>query len=183
MLGGAALDAAIKTLVSRPLHDTFFRAVSLRFAGDPFGRKRPITGQRFNVEQGARVLYIGDSQLTCLYEVQAFGFPAKSVAILPVQVHLNAVVDLREPSICRALGLSLNELTFNFRSLPAGSPPAPTQLLGERCAASGRVDGLMFGSLACKTGVNIAVLEAGLASLGSYLEIDDPANGIKERLP
>jgi len=183
VLGGAALDAALERVVSRPLHTTYFRAVPLRYAGDPFGRSRPIIEQRFNVAKGARVLYLGDSQLTCLYEVQAFGFPAKSVAIIPVQVHLDAVIDLRDTATCKALGLTQTELAFNFRSLPPGSPPAATQLLGERCAASGRIDALVFSSMAYKTGTNLAVFEAGLQTLGSYLEIDDPANGISSRLP
>jgi hypothetical protein len=183
VLGGAALDAALERVVSRPLHATYFRAVPLKHVGDPFGRNRPIADQRFNVARGARVLYLGDSQLTCLYEVQAFGFPARTVAILPVRLQLNAVVDLRDPATCRALGLTQTELTFNFRALPPGAPPAPTQLLGERCAASGRIDGLAFTSLAYKTGADVAVFEAGLPALGSFLEVDDPATGARLRLP
>jgi len=88
MINGPALQALIPRLVSRPFRHTYFRAMRLRHHGDPLGKMRPIGRQRFNVGGGARVLYLGDDQVTCLHEVQAFGFPATSVAIVPVHLQL-----------------------------------------------------------------------------------------------
>jgi hypothetical protein len=64
VLSGAALDEAIRNLPSRPLRNTFFRAMALRFHSDPLGKKRRINAQRFNITGGARVLYLGEDHIT-----------------------------------------------------------------------------------------------------------------------
>jgi RES domain-containing protein len=185
VLAGAQLDAAIRTVLSRPFRQTFFRASRLRYRRDPLGRSRTIVENRFNVESGARVLYLSEQIGTCLEEIQAAGFPPFSVAIVPVQLDLKAVVDLRDPMILGALQLTPNDLAFNFRSLPPGSPPTDTQLLGERCSALNCVDGLLFPSFARRppTGTNIAVIEATLPIRGYSIFVDDPGSNLRDRLP
>ena len=108
----------------------------LRYAADPFGKRRPINAQRFNVSGGARVLYLAEDHMTCFHEIQAFSWPATSTAIIPVQFDLKAVVDLCDPRVQGLLHTSAAELASNFRSVISGA--APTQVLGERCAACGR---------------------------------------------
>ena len=185
MLAGAQLDAAIRSVLSRPFRQAFFRASRLRHAGDPLGRGRPIAENRFNLENGARVLYLSEQAATCLEEIQATGFPPFSVGIVPVQLDLKAVLDLRDAKILGALHLTPNDLAFNFRSLPPGSPPTDTQLLGERCSALSCIDGLLFPSFALQppTGTNIAVIEATLPILGSSIFVDDPGSNLRDRLP
>lgn len=182
MLSGRELHKAIQDLPSRPLRDLFYRAAPLRFARDPLGRGRPIIAQRFNIAAGARVLYLADDPATCLAEVQAFGFPATAVAIIPIHVDLKAVADLREQRIRRRLRLTKVELERNFRR-PPGSPPAATQQLGEACARLASVDGLLYESLACPGKGALAVIEASLAALGSSLTVDDPRSALLDRLP
>lgn len=182
MISLAALTAAIPTLVTRPFRHTFFRAMALRHHGDPLGKKRPINRQRFNVQSGARVLYVGNDQITCLYEVQAFGFPVTSIAIVPLQLQLSAVLDLRDAAVQKKLGLSFADIAVNFRSLPRGSAPTDMQNLGEALAASGRVDGILYASLARPGNACLAVLEASVAALGSVVEVNDPPNGLVDRL-
>ncbi len=181
MLTGAALDSAIQQLITRPQRNTFFRAMQLRFHPDPLGKNRPITEQRFNVSSGARVLYLGEDQILCLHEIQAFGWPPATIAIVPVQFDLKAVVDLRDAQNQRLLQTNVAELSLNFRSLPPGS--APTQMLGERCAAFGRIDGFLYESPALAGKTNLAVFETALSTLGSSLEVSDPANNLQDRLP
>lgn len=181
MLTGAALDHAIQQLISRPIRNTFFRAMPLRYARDPLGKRRPITAQRFNLAGGARVLYLAEDQVTCLHEAQAFGWPASATVIVPVQFNLRAVVDLRDAKVQAALGTSAGELAMNFRSVTSG--PAATQMLGERCAASTRIDGLLFDSPAMPGKANLAVLEAALNLLGASLAVNDPANSLFDSLP
>lgn len=181
MLSGAPLDSAILRLASRPRRDTYFRATRLIFASDPLGKQRPILAQRFNLAGGARVLYLADDQVTALHEAQAFGFPVTSIAIIPVQFDLKAVVDLRDRNVQNSLHTDSNELGLNFRSVTSG--PAPTQTLGERCAASGRIDGLLFESPAMPGKANLAVLESALAILGSTLTVSDPKNNLSDSLP
>jgi len=100
--------------------------------------------QRFNLAGGARVLYPAKDQVTCLHEAQLFGSPLTSVALIPVQFDLQAVVDLRAPAVEKILHTDDAELWFNFRCLPTTLRPAATQILGERVAASGRIDGLLY---------------------------------------
>jgi hypothetical protein len=183
VLNGASLDSAIRKVLSRPHRNVFYRATGVRWANDPLGKGRPIRSQRFNIAGRARALYFSQDQTTCLSEVQAFGWPPTSTAIIPVQVQLNAVIDLRDPAVLNALQLTATELAFNFRSLPPGSPPAETQLLGECAAASGCVDGFFFESLAVSAKTNLVVFEANLRLLNSQLLVNDPQNNLIDRLP
>jgi len=182
MLKGRALDAAIRRLPSRPLKAIYFRALPLRFATDPLGKKRPISAQRFNVKNGARVLYLAEDQVTCLHEAQLFGSPLIAAAIIPVQLELRSVVDLRDRINQRILRTNAAELLFNFRSLGMKAPPAATQLLGDGVAASARIDGLIYESPAYPGHNDLAVIESALAVLGSSLVVNDPG-GVADRLP
>jgi RES domain-containing protein len=173
---------AILKLPSRPRRDTYFRATRLIFASDPLGKRRPIVAQRFNLAGGARILYLADDQVTALHEAQAFGFPASSIAIIPVQFDLRAIVDLQDPAVHQLLRTDAIELSANFRSSPMGAP-VPTQLLGERVAASLRIDALLYKSPARSGHVNLAVFEAALNSLGSSLVVNDPNNKLSDLLP
>jgi RES domain-containing protein len=183
VLTGAPLDAAVLQLPSRPRRDTYFRATRLVFASDPLGRHRPIVAQRFNLAGGARVLYLADDQVTALHEAQAFGFPASSIAIIPVQFDLRAVVELRDSAVHKLLQTDSVELSINFRSVPAGAPRAATQILGERAAASLRIDGLLYESPARPGHFDLAVIEAALRPLGSSLVVNDPNNKLSDALP
>jgi RES domain-containing protein len=182
VLTGAPLDSAILKLPSRPRRDIYFRATRLIFASDPLGKQRPIVGQRFNLAGGSRVLYLADDQVTALHEAQAFGFPASSIAIIPVQFNLRAVVDLRDTAVHKLLRTDPVELSGNFRSSPTGTP-APTQLLGERVAVTLGIDGLLYESPARPGHVNLAVIEAALNALGSSLVVNDPNNNLSDALP
>jgi RES domain-containing protein len=181
VLSGASLDKAIQQLISRPFRHTYFRAMPLRYARDPLGKRRPIVAQRFNLTGGARVLYLAEDHVTCLHEIQAFGWPPSATAIVPVQFDLKAIVDLRDPSVQTILQTNSSEIAMNFRSITAG--PAPTQILGECCGASGRIDGLLFDSPAMPGKANLAVLEAALTVLGSSLVVNDPTNNLFDSLP
>lgn len=183
MLSGAQLDAAIRQIVSRPKRDLFYRAMLLKHAHDPLGKQRPIRANRFNVANGARVLYLAQTIDTALDEVQAFGFPARSVTIVPVQVDLQAVIDLRDANTLATLQLTTHDLSVNFRTIRPGAPLALTQELGECAAASGCVDGFIFESLARPGTANLAVFEADLRRLNSSLTVNGPANNLYDTLP
>ncbi len=181
MLTGVRLDHSIRQLTSRPFRHPFVRAMALRYARDPLGKGRAIVAQRFSVAGGARVLYLAEDQVSCLHEIQAFGWPPSATAIVPVQFDLKAVVDLRDPKVQTILQTSSAEIAMNFRSITSG--PAPTQMLGERCSASGRIDGLLFESPALAGKANLAVFEAALIPLRSSLAVNDPNNNLFDSLP
>jgi hypothetical protein len=129
------------------------------------------------------VPYLADDQVTALQEAQALGFPASSVAIIPVESELRAVVDLRDPAVQWLLQTNSVELSDNFRSLPSGPRPGPTQLLGERISASLRIDGLIYASTARAGHANLAVIEGALGILGSSVVVNDPKNKLSDALP
>src|SRR5262245_13444198 len=89
----------------------------LRHVRDPLGKRKPIVAQRFNLAGGARVLYLPEDPVTCLHEIQAFGWPPTATAIVPVQFDLKAVVDLRDPTVQRILQTHSGEIALNFRSI------------------------------------------------------------------
>lgn len=182
MLRGAQLDTAIRTVVSRPRRDIFYRAMPLKYGHDPLGKQRPIRQNRFNTDNGARVLYLAQTLQTALTEVQAFGFPPHAVAIVPVQVDLQAVIDLRDANTLATLQLSPVELAINFRTALLGTTTV-TQDLGECAAASGIVDGIIYESLAVPGAINLAVIEANLSGLMSSVSVNDPANNLHDTLP
>lgn len=181
MLSEPALRAALPNLPSRPLRDTFLRSMLLKWSSDPLGKQRPLlSAGRFHLPNSARVLYLADDPQTAEHEVQAFGAPLRAIAIIPVNVNLNAVLDLTDEDIRGQLGLTAAELALNFRISPSATP---TQILGECCASMGVVDGLLFPSVARRGGVCLAVLEAALVRLGSSIVVDDRYSGLRDRLP
>jgi RES domain-containing protein len=155
-----------------------FRAMKLRWAHDPLGKKRPIYAGRFNLKDGARVLYFGDTHATCLGEVQALGVPHFAVAVIPVQVQLQAVIDLRDTATLGLLQTAEAEWMLNFRLRPN---PTVSQALGEACARSGCIDGILYPSPARTGGLDLAVIEAAL--LPNALVVTDLASGLQDALP
>ena len=165
MLTGAALDDALtKTVTTRPGSFQHFRVIPLTWAFDPLGRGRPIEDMRFNTRGGARVLYLGENPTVCVEEAGAVGFPAAATMCFPVDVRLEAILDLRDGSTRKALGLKTSDIHLNFRGVNKMGGVADTQTLGERCAVVGTIDGISYPSVAHKGGVCLAVLESNLRS-------------------
>jgi hypothetical protein len=100
---------------------------------------------------------------------------------VPVQFNLKAVVDLREPETQKLLDTDADELRINFRA--SGPRAAPTQILGERCAVWGGIDGFLYESAALAGNADLAVFESALRALGSSLRVFDPINKLHDKLP
>ena len=144
----------------------FYRAILLRYAYDVLGqRRRFVAPQRYNVT--SRCLYLSEKRSTCMKEIEAFAIPKDSFVIRSIHVELNGVLDLTSPKTLNTFDLSEQDLSFDFR---AHTTPSPTQRLGEACAASGLIDGILFESIAAPGETNLVVLESNLASLGSDLQ-------------
>jgi RES domain-containing protein len=182
LLTGAALHAALNAVATRPFRDVFFRATLLQYGMDPLGKRRPtpVSAGRFNVAGGARVLYLADSHQTCAAEVQAVGGASFALAMIPVHVQLQAVLDLREPATLAALQLTDAELTLNFR---LRSTSTPTQELGEACASLGIIDAIAYRSLALPSGTCLAVIESNLRPGVSGLTVSDARSNLSGTLP
>lgn len=185
MLTGAALRTALRSLAVGSTirkRGTFYRATPLVYASDPLGKNRPISAGRFNLKDSARVLYFGYDHNTCLEEVAAFGFPAITVCIVPVEYSLNSVLNLTDSVVQVGLGITNADLRANFRAM-LGS--APTQQLGEACAAltGPLIDGFIYESVMRPRHNAVAVFERPLAALGSTLNVDDRRNNLHDSLP
>lgn len=186
MLSGKALEDAIAVIITRPHGGTYFRATALRYAADPLGKKRPLVAaaQRFNRQGGSRILYLGDDHQSSMEEaIRGFSVPPRALTVVPVQVNLNALLDLRDPAVLTSLGTDASELARNFRPLNATGQEAPSQALGEACSSSGLIDGLLYPSLALSGSTCLAVIEKALQPLGSSLSVNDPHSGLVDRLP
>jgi RES domain-containing protein len=154
------------------------------YVADPLGKsRRTMPATRFNVMGGTRVLYLSQKGTTAMIEAQAFGAPVQAVIAFPVRFNLQAVIDLTNPATCAALQITQTELARNHRTATLIAP-TPTQELGEACAQSGIVDGIVFQSIADPPNLNLAVLELNLARLGGSVEVDPfVSTGAKHRLP
>jgi hypothetical protein len=184
LTGPPLLEALTRRVTSRPFPGMFLRATPLAYAPDPLGRERgrssPLPAGRFNLRGGTRVLYLGETHQTCAAESQAVGGASFAIAIIPVQVKLAAVIDLRDAATLDALELAPRELALNFRLSRA---PTPTQLLGEACAECGAVDGIFYGSLTPAGGLCLAVLEANLRAGVTALVVSDFRTKLADQLP
>lgn len=184
MLTGRALLKALATVPSRPFTAIYFRSTLLVHASDPLGRNRgktsPLSAGRFNLAGGARVLYLADAHQTCAAESQAVGGASFAIATIPVHVRLQAVLDLRVAAALAALSLAPQDLAINFR---LNKQPTPTQELGEACAKSGKVDGILYPSLTPAGGLCLAVVETNLHAGASGLTVNDPRNRLADKLP
>ncbi len=187
MLTGTALDGVLHTLAgskTRPRAFSMVRAMPAQFWNDPLAKKKSRWPRaRYNDAHSAHVLYIGDDYETAAAETLVAIVPTWIVAFATVQCTLNAVLDLTDMAVWSALGTDAAELSFNFRSLPRGTPATATQLLGEAAVKSGRFDGLLYESLARPGSQCVAVLLDNLGALGSNLAVHDLQQGISETFP
>ncbi|HZS39999.1 MAG TPA: RES family NAD+ phosphorylase [Polyangia bacterium] len=184
LTGPPLLEALTHRVTSRPVPAMFFRGTPLAYAADPLGRNRgrssPIAAGRFNLLGGTRVLYLGETHQTCAAESQAVGGASFAIAIIPVQVRLQAVIDLRDAETLDVLELEPRELALNFR---LSRQPTPTQLLGEACAECGAIDGIFYASLTPAGGLCLAVLESNLRAGVTSLVVSDLRTKLADQLP
>lgn len=176
MLSGSALVSALGTaVVSRPKTGLWYRATPLAHAEDPLGRGRPIGWMRFNEENGARVLYLGETPQICMDEVDAIGYPAPFLLQFPLEIKLAAVLDLTDPKTCGALQIKSTDIRINFRPVNPGAL-TDMQALGEACSTSGQVDGILYASVAAtgQGGNCLAVIERNLRSGTSHVLVRMP---------
>jgi hypothetical protein len=128
---GCYLPALVRTATATAFRD----ARILRGATDKNGR--------YDAAKLARLLDWTISDIA-----QYLGRDASTISRFgasPIHQEERAVVDLRDPAVHKLLETDSVELSINFRSVPAGAPPAATQILGERAArpASGLTACLM----------------------------------------
>lgn len=137
--------------------------------------------------------------MTALKEVEAIlnrtDLPPFTVLTPPWTVFavtgvLEKILDLTDPQVQSRLGTSFSELVGPWRVpqaryLRGEGPFPPTQLLGQVAYETGSILGMKFDSAKNSSeGFNVVVFSDRLARGGSsFLEVHDPHDFIRQRLP
>lgn len=158
--------AACRRLTLRPIRGVWFRAIAPAHWETALSTGHTLqTRGRFN--PGPRgsdpfeILYLAENQTVALYEVESlFGPPEHSIInphntkylAIDVDVCLQSVADLSQPSEQSILGLSAQEITGSWQPYEPGE--APTQRLGAALFATKNLEGFLTLSARvprCKT--------------------------------
>ncbi len=134
-------------------------------------------GGRWN-PPGLTTIYGSTTDTTALEECKAndryYGVETKSPRlVVTIEVRLARLLDLINPAIRRALGVTLAELgAEDWRKVQAAGKESFTQALGRAVAATGG-SGLLARSAAVNRGVNVVVFPHACA--GDHLEVVEGA--------
>jgi len=143
--------------------------------------------------------YLASDPLTALEEVGAIfdspNTPPSTLRTPPWTVFavdgvLEKVLDLTDLRVQNRLGTSTTELTGNWRysqslHLQGHGPLPPTQLIGKLAHESGRIIAMRYHS-AKRTGQGVGFVvfsDRLVAKASSFLEVYDPNDKIRQRLP
>jgi len=137
------------------------------------------TGGRFNYPSEYRVAYLAQDPVTAQAEAEQIQAP---YVHLPVRGTLERVLDLTRHDLLETLETSAEELGQEWRLLNFRGIEAPSQRLGHAAHLSRRVEAISYHSLVLPAGVCLAVFPDRLTGR-SFLEIEDPAGILLERIP
>ena len=200
--------ARVPKLACNLMIGTWFRTVVVSYLTTPLStghtRMRASRFHAATIAAGFQILYLTEDHVTALFEVEAIlGSPfssylpnaAGAFAILPVQVHLQAITDLTLPPTLRSIESSVQELTGDWKSykhrnpamtLPLGNATTyrtevPTQQLGHALFQTSGIEGFVTYSARVSTKRNLVVFSTKLVA-GSSVIYHDPATGHVSRI-
>jgi RES domain-containing protein len=183
--------AACRKLKRGPLSGTWYRALELPFLKSPLGTKHTtkLPGRYSPAHRrkpSFAVLYLCENHVLGLREVEAIygsltagrivSAPHRAWAILNVEVALQAVADLTDPSSWKLLGTSVQELTGDWRSDNTNNLVAPTQHLGLALFKVPGLEGFLSPSAKSPKENNLIVFPAKLHK-GSHVRFRNPLAG------
>jgi RES domain-containing protein len=141
------LAAAAARLPARPLNGVAFRLIHARYAATALSAIGSLRrGGRYNIPGAFEALYLADSPVTALREVEALvqteagllGVKGPPRILLSVEYVLSAVADLTDSEIQATLATDADELCAPWRPLNARGSRPPPRSSGQR---SGRPAG------------------------------------------
>jgi RES domain-containing protein len=182
MLSGEALKQALSEVTLTPWTGVAYRLIPAQFAGtalSSIGSYR--RGGRYNPKEGFEALYLADTPLTALQEINLMRITdgailsAKSAPrlLLSVEVVLSAVLDVTTGENQDVLGTNVQELTGNWLVLNATGQTAPTQDLGSAAYSLATIEALRVASAQDPRASNLVVLPDRLAQRSSVRVYDD----------
>lgn len=191
MLEGEELSDVLNAVEVVPLVGPFHRYVQHVFVAWALRDNFPLhilsgewsrrTGGRFNFPGRYPTTYLALDEATARVEAEQ-RIEAPFVHV-PIDGHLQHVLDLSDPPIAKLLQLTSGELNAEFRMLNATAVrEAPTQRLGLAVCRTSRIEAIKYPSTVHLRGMCLAVFPQRLAP-GSYLRITDPDDVLRESIP
>ena len=183
------MEASFNGLAAQALEQTFFRVIHARYAATALSAVGSYRfGGRYNPASSFEVLYLADSPVTALEEVEALLRSAKALQGVKGPPRILLSVDcvlqsaLRLGDYLPALGLSLADITAPWREqLRRGETPI-THRLGSLAYQRGDIEALLVPSAKNPETFNLAVFPERLRQ-GSSLRVFDDSGMIEARLP
>ena len=155
-------------LALRPLTGYWYGALSLRHWNTRLSTHHSMTSpSRFSPASATnplhRLLYLGENHQVVIYEVGAasrladfpMSNPAGSWVLLSLEIHLDHVADLCDPTQQGILSTNAQELTGVWAN---ASSATPTQKLGLALNATPRLEGVIVPSAKSGGGRNLVIL-------------------------
>lgn len=190
MADASALLGAINNLPTTSLEETFFRVIHAKYAATALSAVGSYQhGGRYNPSGKFEVLYLANSPVTALEEVEALlrsgavlqGVRGPPRILLSVQCALQSVLRFDEATL-RPLSLTVDDLTQPWREqLRRGEIPL-THKLGRACFEGGDIEALPVPSAKNPKARNLAVFPDRLTE-GSSLRVFDDSGIIDAHLP
>jgi RES domain-containing protein len=188
-MAGELLETTFNKLPTQALEQTFFRVIHAKYAATALSAVGSYRfGGRYNPAGSFEVLYLADSPVTALEEVEALlrsgealqGVKGPPRILLSVDCVLQSAIRLG--NYLPVLGLSLADLRASWRDrLRRGDTPI-THTLGSLAYQRGDVESLLVPSAKNPEAFNLAVLPERLRQ-GSSLRVFDDSGMIDARLP
>jgi RES domain-containing protein len=149
----------------------------------------PKNGGRFTPKGGAPALYLAEDFETSLREYLQLGKSARlkprsakegAIVCFTLKVRLEAVLDLTNNVVQKALGTDDHELKSSWRYRKKRDVP-PTHRLGRAVVAARRFDAVRFESSKGDGDCFMILIEA--LGAPSFVEVNDPISLLKQRIP
>ena len=202
MLPPADLASVLPTLPTHSLTGYGFRVVQFRhLVSSPAPQRHrvlyalaaPAVGARFTPRGGMSTIYFAEDQETAFAEANpihalihrldpALAPPTSIGVYMSLHYQLEAVLDLTDPKVQKALQTSRTELRDGWRLAQSRGGLAVTQQLGQAIYDCGNIEAVFYESARVDNHLCFAVFPDRLAAPG-FLEVYDPDGNFPERLP
>ena len=208
MLAYSQLRNVLPGLPVQPLtgQNVFYRAITLEalygfHQNPPYTSIRPLYnlgapagGARFTPQNGPPALYLTAEPETAFAEVEQFYAKLRQqnpplfaltrpVVLISVNVHLEQVLDVTDAAIQAALQTTPQELAGSWRVPQNQGLLAPTQELGQAAFDCGAIQALRYESVQHPGHACYVIFTDRLQNTASFVEVHDPDNNLRERLP
>jgi RES domain-containing protein len=190
MLQGDALEAALTRLPTQSAEGTAYRVIPAQYHLTALSSVGSLQhGGRYNPRGQLEALYLSDSPITALQEIDAIqqtssrliGRKTGPKTLLSVDYLLQRLVNLTDTETRNALHVTLQDLLGPWVLEQTVTEVAPTQRLGLAIAGAG-IEALRVPSSKNPSSSNLVIFPRTVLE-GSWLRVYDDSGFIDARLP